>query len=243
MENNTGNEIVFDTVSGISEEDQREIIASLDTLTQTRLGETEVSFDRAIGKAAKKGALFPALVNIIALAVLVAGGLAVLLTHTQDQAQFQQVEANLCLTERKLIAEIRRETAAQLGAKDAEIAEILAKLADVDADILKLQGSGLSEAAIHDQLISLRKLKAEYQARLDALQQERGRLLENARVREANLHSQLLSKAGENEEMAARYQQAQTDLGAAQEQLRKLTDEEAKNALGQAAASGAFQFE
>jgi hypothetical protein len=63
--------IVFDTSSGISEEEQREILAGLDTLAgRPGIENPSLSVNR---EAKKRGVLFPLLVNIGALLLLAAG--------------------------------------------------------------------------------------------------------------------------------------------------------------------------
>jgi chromosome segregation ATPase len=231
-------QITFDTESGISEEEQQEILTGLDKLTETE-GHTllveNVPFEK---EAKKRGLLFPILVNVAAV-LLLAGGLFVLLSrHNQDQMQFQQGDVTLGSAERKLIEEIRKETAGRISAKDAEIAGILAKLNDVDSEIQNLQ-TVFDESAIPQEqlevergrMADLQKRKEEYQSQLESLQEERGKILEEARIKETNLHNQIADKTNELEDLSTLYEQTQSDLGSAQDQLRKITDAEERATL------------
>ncbi|MDR2447223.1 MAG: hypothetical protein LBD58_08050 [Treponema sp.] len=224
--------IVFDTVSGISLEEQEEILAGLNTLERPleRLegDKAATSYEK---QAKKKGVLLPALTNGIAAALLALGLAALFLTHERDEMRFMQGAAMPGVTERKLIAEIRREFTGQLNAKDAEIAEILTEIAGVDAEmqniLLQFNNKRILESEKEKALADLQRQKDEYQSRLAALQRERGQLLEDARIREAALRSQLSA----NKELFGQVQSVQTELASAQDALRSFTNEQEKNAL------------
>ncbi|MDR0707000.1 MAG: hypothetical protein LBF60_03860, partial [Treponema sp.] len=224
--------IVFDTASGIPLEEQEEILAGLNTLERPleRLegGEAAASYEK---QAKKKGVLLPALTNGIAAALLALGLAALFLTHERDEVRFMQGAAMPGVTERKLITEIRRDFTEQLKAKEAEIAEILTKIAGVDAEMRDIQLQFDNKLILENEkdkaLADLQRQKDEYQSRLAALQRERGQLLEDARLREAALRSQLLA----NKELSGQMQSVQAELASAQETLRSFTDELEKNAL------------
>ncbi|MDR2793367.1 MAG: hypothetical protein LBB61_06845 [Treponema sp.] len=220
--------IVFDMVSGISLEEQKEILAGLDTLDQLEGGEAVVPYEK---QAQKKGILLPALANGIAVLLLLLGGTALVVTHKRDEVRFVQGHAAPGITERMLIAEIRKEFEDMVSAKDAEIAEILMKIANIDREMQNVQirfdNNGMLESEKDKTLADLQKEKDEYHARLVELQRERGRLLEDARIREAALHSQ----RSENRELSTQMQSVQTELTFAQEQIRSLAGEQEKNAL------------
>lgn len=230
--------IVFDKASGISLEEQQEILASLNTLERPlERGEAVASYEK---QAKKKGVLLPALTNGIAAAVLALGLAVLFLTHERDEVRFMQGAATPSVTERKLIAEIRREFADQLSAKDAEIADILAKIAGVDVEMqnvqLQFDNKIIIESEKEKALADLQRQKDEYQSRLAALQRERGELLEDARIREAALRSQLSA----NRELSGQVQSVQAELASAQELLRSFTSEQEKNALIELQIDGYF---
>jgi chromosome segregation ATPase len=220
--------IIFDTATGISREEQEDILASLDTLNHLESGEAGIPLEK---KAEKKGALLPLLVNGIAVVLLLGGLSALFLAHKQEEARFTLGEVSPGITERKLIEEIRRETSDKLSAKDAEIAEILAKIAGIDVEIedvlLQFDKNTILENEKDKTLTDLQKQKDEYQARLTALQKERGQLLEVARAREAALRSQRETSRAITEQV----QSVQSELTSVQEQMWKLTEENEKNAL------------
>ncbi|MDR0644513.1 MAG: hypothetical protein LBG05_06330 [Treponema sp.] len=209
-------EITFDTTLGISEDEQKEILDGLDTLTKNNLAST-VLVEK---DSAKQGFLFPLLVNVIA-AVVLAGGLLVLWTiYMQKQEVFIAGVAKLNGAERQLIAEVRKETAEQLNAKDAEIAEIKEKLAGIDIEIEHLRKEDATEA-IEAKIRALMQQKEEYQALLARLQAEKGKILEEARVKENSLKSK-------NDEMSRLYEQTKSDLTAVQEQLQQISTQAEK---------------
>ncbi|MDR2194946.1 MAG: hypothetical protein LBP19_10895 [Treponema sp.] len=225
--------IVFDTESGISVEEQKEILAGLNTLDRLESGNTAnggpaVPYEK---QARKKGVMLPALANGIAAALLLLGCAALVIMHKRDEVRFIQGGAAPSITERMLIAEIRREFADMVNAKDAEIAEILSKIAGIDREMqniqIRFENKEMLESEKDKALADLQREKDEYQARLTALQRERGQLLEDARLREADLHSQ----RSVNKELSAQMQSVQTELTSAQEEIRRLTGEQEKNAL------------
>jgi len=112
----TNNEpgIVFDSKSGISEEEQREILAKINGIAEkNRLSISEGAEGKNKNqrfKAKKSGGGFPVIVNIIAFAAL-AGGM-VLLSSMQGKtdAQIRTGTKVYNSVERALIEKIRRET-------------------------------------------------------------------------------------------------------------------------------------
>jgi len=109
MTTNDASGIVFDSKSGISEEEQREILAKINNIAEkNRLSLMKDKNPRF--KAKKTGGFFPIAVNIAAIAAL-AGGLAVLSSmqwKTDARARTGSKVNNS--VERALIDEIRKET-------------------------------------------------------------------------------------------------------------------------------------
>jgi chromosome segregation ATPase len=133
----SGTEIVFDAASGISLEEQGEILAGLDALPGK--GRLELAPESLRASAKKRGFLFPLLINGGGLVVLAAGFLLLSLFHDQAEPRIRGGEAALGITERRLIQEIRRETAREISEKERDISAMLAKLAGVDAELQELQ--------------------------------------------------------------------------------------------------------
>jgi chromosome segregation ATPase len=191
--------IVFDAKSGISEEEQREILAKINSIAEkNRLSLSESGQDKGRNtsfKAKKSGLKFPLIVNIIAAAAL-AGGLS-LLAFSQGKT-YTNVKTGTKVynsVERALIEEIRKETISLLEAKDREIAQIMSKLEEIDAELFGFGNREFTsdEKAARDRL---RTLQEEYRSNLIILQDERSQILENARGKESFIQAQLTSHGG-----------------------------------------------
>jgi len=112
--------IVFDAKSGISEEEQREILAKINSIAEkNRLSLSESGRGKSKTprfKAKKSGVRFPVIVIIIAFAAL-AGGLTLLSSmQWKTDAQVRTGSKVYNDVERALIEEIRRETLSLLEA-------------------------------------------------------------------------------------------------------------------------------
>jgi chromosome segregation ATPase len=232
-----GSGIAFDTASGISEEEQREILAGLEAVAGRKGIETPPAFLKT--EAKKWGGLFPLLVNIGAVILLAAGFLGLYFFHNQTNAEIRKTSAALGITEKKLIQEIRRETARRLSEKEGEINGIMEKLALVDAEYQALQAESeeYSEAS-RQHLENLLLLREEYNSALVVLNAERTRILEEARIREANLHAQLEQQVGE---LSAAVEQGRTALGSAREELSRLSDERQRGSLIEGQIGGYYR--
>jgi uncharacterized protein YoxC len=108
-----GSGIVFDSKSGISEEEQREILAKINNIAEKNrlsLSEGEGKSKKNRFKAKKSSGRFPIIVNIIAFTAL-AGGLALLIfTQGKTDARIRTGAKVYNSAERALIDEIRKET-------------------------------------------------------------------------------------------------------------------------------------
>jgi chromosome segregation ATPase len=109
-------EIIFDAKSGISEEEQREILAKINNIAEKNrlsLSEGEKGEGKSRKtrfKAKKTGGRFPVIVNIIAFTAL-AGGLTILISmQGKTDARIRTGTRIYNSAERALIEEIRRET-------------------------------------------------------------------------------------------------------------------------------------
>lgn len=215
----------FDTASGIPVEEQRQILADINALAER---ERLAAPPRFTAAAKKRGFRFPLLVNLGAVLLLGAGFWGIRAFHRQEDAAIRESAASLGITERKLIQEIRRETARLIAEKDAAISDTQAKLTAADAEYQALQLEAereTSQANLQylEKLRALLELQDAYRHTLTTLNKERSQLLENARVREANLYAQLEERAGI---LSGELQKGQRDLSAAREELGRLSDEQ-----------------
>ena len=193
-------EIIFDDKSGISIEEQREILCKINkiaeknrrSLSQGASGEESGKKKSGPLNAKKTGAFFPMAVNIAAIIMLCAGAFLLFFFNGKADARIRKGTAVFNLTERALIEEIRRETAEKISAKEQEISLIASRLSEV----------GLQLALLHSgsQILSTEQLAAQerllsaqnsYRAELAVLQEERAQILESSRSSEARLRARL----------------------------------------------------
>jgi hypothetical protein len=106
--------IVIDAKSGISEEEQREILAQIDNIAEkNRLSLSEGSEEKNKNmsfKAKKSGGRFPVIVNIAAFVTLAAGLTFLLSMYGKTNAHVRTGAKIYNSAERALIEEIRRDT-------------------------------------------------------------------------------------------------------------------------------------
>jgi chromosome segregation ATPase len=211
--------VVFDRSSGISEEEQREILAGIDRIAEKN--RRALSGGRPAVQAQKKGGLFPALVN--AAAVLVLGGGVLLLSsfHGKEEVRFRESPAAYNPAERALIEEIRRETSSLLDAKESEISLIMSKLTGVDSELQDLQSS--VENMMGEKEAELRKEMGE------AFAAERRRLvdqnLSEAAIAERMRRFDADRIALMNTELASYRQRLDAERAASESNLQKLQEE------------------
>ena len=212
--------IVFDTTSGISLEEQQEILEGINAMASG----SRIATEADVIEAKKRGFLFPLFVNIGAIFLLVLGFVLLSLFHGQDEQDIRESSATLGHTERKLIQEIRYETNRQINEKEEEINKILSMLSEADTEYHLLQGS--VESLTEDQrerAAALLQMQAEYRLTLSGLQEERAAILEDSRLREAALRSHAEERVLE---LSSRIDQGQADLSAAMEELKYLSAEQ-----------------
>jgi chromosome segregation ATPase len=213
-------DIVFDTSSGISMEEQQEILEGINAMA---VGSRLVP-EAPVSGVKKKGYIFPLGVNIGALVILGLGFLLLYLFHSSGEQQIRGSTAVLGITERMLIQEIRQETTRLISEKENEINSILSMLSAVDAEyrILHESVETLTEAQ-RERAAYLLMMHEEYQRSLALLQEERASILEDARLREANLRAQAEERT---RELTLRIEQDQASLNEAMEELRRIGSEQ-----------------
>jgi len=223
--------IIFDTASGISLEEQKEILAGINAIAGGNhlASESLLTADVAVTEEAKKkGFLFPLFVNIGALVLLISIFVILSLFHRNDEQEIRESRSVLGLTERLLIQEIRNDTERRISEKESQIGDVLLKLQAVDAEYKDLQVSVETMTASQKQrAASLLILQEEYQRMLLGLNEEKARILEDSRQREADLWAQAEEKA---KAFSFGTEYDWPELDAAMEELRKLgTEQERAN--------------
>ncbi|MDR0442294.1 MAG: hypothetical protein LBH44_02690 [Treponema sp.] len=236
MTNNS--EVAFDPDSGISVEEQKEILAKINGIAEKnrRSLQGTSSLAEAGGKLAfnakKTGGLFPILVNIAAVVILAGGCLLLFSFNGRKDIKIREGRGAYNPAERALIDEIRKETALKISAKEREIAAIRSQLDEIDAQLAQLY-SGNQELT-NEQLSAqarLLSMQSTYRNELASSQEERARILEESRSKEAGLRAQL--DAGIRER-----QNSDAELNAALAELNRLSIEHDKVAAIEAQISG-----
>jgi len=158
--------------------------------------------------------------------------------HVQDEHDIRESSATLGLTERKLIQEIRQETNRQISEKEREISVILSKLYEVDAEYRTLHESveNLTEAQ-RERAASLLMMQNDFRGTLSDLYDERAQIIEDSRMREAMLKAQADKRA---EELSSQIEQSQAHLGAAMDEIRRLSTEQERVARVESQMAGYY---
>lgn len=178
--------------SGISLEEQREIIAQINGITEknrSRLSKAETEDKKKNNKAKKTGAVFPLSVNFAALIIIIAGAALLISFNIKTDAQARTGSAYFNLTERALVEEIRRDTAEKIAAKDREILSIASLLEELDTFLINMQKD--DETTASEQVNTLLSRQRSFRDELSVLQDERAQILEESRSKEEILRARL----------------------------------------------------
>jgi uncharacterized protein YdcH (DUF465 family) len=243
----TNNEIVFDEKSGISVEEQQEIMSQINGIAEKNkksLSENAANLQSGIKKtvinAKKSGIFFPLAVNIAAIAVIAAGVVLLILHNGRVDSQVRIGSAVFNLTERTLIEEIRKDTQALIAAKEMEIASIASRLGEVDEELFLLYSSNVTLTS--EQITARERLlvmQESFRGELSVLQEERSQILEASRTREARLRTQLEERT---REFAAAQQRTAGELDSAVEELNRLSNEQERLAAIDAQIAGGISL-
>ena len=212
-------EFVFDESSGISKEDQKDILGEIETIaTENRI---KVSPEVFRIKAIKRGVLFPIIINVAAVIVMAVGITTLLLLFRRGEEQLMESAAAISTAEGKLLEELKRESSEQLKEKDSEISAIQNQLASIEQDRQKLQAT--MEGRIRDREEELRQaLEAELQAEKGRLE-EQGLSQEDIDAKIAALETQ---KQGEFQSELEEFRaEAEEERLRAEENLRRLQED------------------
>jgi DNA repair exonuclease SbcCD ATPase subunit len=236
--------IIFDEKSGISLEEQKEILSEINGIAEknrkllswagTRLNDEKKG--KVVINAQKKDAGFPLAVNIAAVFILVFGVFLLFFFNGRKDSQVRIGKAVYNLTERTLIEEIRKDTSEKIAEKEMEMATITTRLEEVDDELEKLYSSNKTlnaeQIKAQERLLSLQN---SFREELAVLQDERSQILEASRSREARLRAQLDERT---REFAAAQQKVSGELDFAVNELDRLTTEQERIAAIDAQVSG-----
>ena len=238
---NKNEEIVFDGACGISIEEQKEILVSINAIAEKNRRSLA---DSAKFPAKKSGTVFPAAVNITAVVILAVTVFLLIYFNSRTDAQIRTGGGVYNAVERALIEEIRRDTALEIAKKEREIAVITRRLEEVDGELSLLYSSGedipAEQRAAQDRLRALQIL---YRDDLFVLLEERAVILEDSRLKEAELRARLEKRTGA---LAGQYsfagQYSTNELESAIKELEMLTSEQSKITAADAQLSGGAAF-
>jgi hypothetical protein len=192
----SGNEFGFDKSSGISFEDQKDILSHIERVAQS--SRILAGPDTWKVRPNKRGAFLPIVVNVAALLAIAGGIFGLSKAFSPDTQSVRNGSATLSSAEGRLLQEIKRESEGKIQEKDKEIASIQERMLALDKekeqlrlsiderikakeaelrDQLKVElekerqrliAQGLSEAAIQEKLKEFEKRKTEeFRAQLD----------------------------------------------------------------------------
>jgi len=217
-------EIVFDEKSGISIEEQQELLSQINKLAEKNRHQlSESSAENTVIRAKRNGAVFPVVVNIAAVVLLAAGAFLLFFFNGKTNAEVRTGRAVYNVTERALIDEIRKDTANKIAAKESEIGKIAARLEQVDEELLTLYSNNeelnAEQRAAQARLLAMQNA---FRDELGMLQDERTAILENSRTREAILRAQMEQRT---KEFTIAQQKVSGELEAAARELELLKKE------------------
>ncbi len=212
-------EFAFDPDSGISREEQKEIRQEIEqAAAQNRI---KVSPEMFVVKAAKRGVLFPIVVNVTALIALTAGLAVLYFLFQRGESQAAREDTTTITAEGKLLAEVKKESEARLQEKNAQIGQIQGQLADIDKQRQDLQSN--MDAKVHARESELRAAMA---AELDAEKtrlQKQGLSDQEIQKRLADLEAQKTSAV--SSELADFKAQADAERKKSEAALRTLREQ------------------
>ncbi len=129
-------ELSFDESSGISREEQKEILSLIEKVSKPS---RQLANPRLwLVKARKRGYILPLLINIFAVIILIGGLLLLSSAFKQRTAAIDSGTGQLASAEGRLIKELQKEADEKLKVKDKELAAIQERLQALDLEKNKL---------------------------------------------------------------------------------------------------------
>jgi hypothetical protein len=212
-------EFGFEPDSGISREDQKDILREIEKVaTKNRMA---VSPEEFVVKAAKRGVLFPVLVNLVAMVLLVGGLSAFYVFFQRGETQLTQAGTGTITAEGKLIETFKKESEAKLLEKNQQINAIQGRLQEIDRQRQDLQAN--MDAKVRAKEDQLKTAMAAEIAAEKARLQKQGLSEQDINRRLAAMEAQ--KSAQSDAQLAAFRAQAETDKQKADENLKTLQAE------------------
>jgi hypothetical protein len=209
-------EFTFDPDSGISREEQKEIRQEIEKVASS--SRMKVSPEMFAVKAAKRGVLFPILVNAGAIVALAAGLAVLYLLFQQGESQAVRQDTGGITAEGKLLAEVKKESEARLQEKNQQIDQIQVRLAEIDKQRQDLQANMDSKVQARES-----QLRAAMASELEAERarlQKQGLSDQDIQKRLSDLETQ--KNAAFNAQLAAFKAQADADRKKSESALQDL---------------------
>jgi hypothetical protein len=168
---------IFDSESGISREDQKEILKEIEKVaTQSRIS---VSPEVFAVRAVKRGVLFPILTNFIMILVAGLGIAGLYLYFQRSESQISVEQPASFSVESDIIEQMKKDAAARLQEKNLEIDQIQGRLSEINKEKQDLQSSMDTKVSQRE-----RELRAAMDAELEA---------ERERLRKQGLSEEVIS--------------------------------------------------
>jgi hypothetical protein len=148
-------ELKLDAESGISKEDQQDILKEIENVaTRNRIVTKAEDF---VVKAMKRGILFPSMVIAAAAAALIVGGAAFYFLFQKGETQIVRGAVGTITAEGQLIEAVRKDADSRIQEKNLEINGIQSRLQEIDKQRQDLQANmdakvGEKEAALKAQM-------------------------------------------------------------------------------------------
>ncbi len=217
-----GNEFGFDKSSGISVEDQKDILSHIERVAQS--SRILAGPDTWKVRPQKRGAFLPIAVNVVAILAIAGGIYGLTRAFSSDTRVATTGSAVLTSAEGRLLQEIKREAEGKIQEKDKEIASIQERMLALDKEKEKLRLSvderiQAKEAELKDQLkveLERERERLVAQGLSEVAVQERLKEFEKRKTEEFRTQLDAFTKQAEAERAAL-----QVNLDKARDEYRK----------------------
>ncbi len=215
--------IVFDSESGISQEDQREILKEIEKVaTQSRM---QVSPELFAVRAVKRGVLFPILSNLLTIFLAGAAIASFYFLFQKNESQISVGQPASIAVESDIIERMKKDAEEKLKQKNQEIDQIQGRLSEINKEKEALQSS--MDAKVSQREKELRAaMDAELAAERERLSKQ-GLSEQDIAARLANLETQKNSDF--TRQLDAYKRQAQEERAKSEAALKSLETEFSAN--------------